>query len=208
MAKGHIALVNHLIKRGVLKTPSLIKVFKVVDRVNFVPKNARKRAYEDIPISLSTGSTVSQPYTLALMLELLQPQAGDTILDIGSGSGWSTTLLGKIVGRQGRVVGMEIKPELVALGQKNVAKYRLGKQVKLVQAQLGQLGLPQQFGVFNKILVSATTDSLPGQLLEQLTIPGRIVLPIGYSLWQIDKKATGELDRHEFPGFIFVPLIT
>lgn len=208
MAKGHIALVNELVRRGVLKTPRLIEVFKAVDRVNFVPKNARGRVYEDIPVSLGPGSTVSQPYTLALMLELLQPQPGDTVLDIGSGSGWSTALLGKAVGKQGRVVGVEIRPDLIKISRASIAKYRLGKQVKILQAQAGQLGLPEQLGAFNKILVSASAATLPTELLEQLATPGRLVLPIGYSLWQIDKKKTGELEQCEFPGFIFVPLIT
>jgi protein-L-isoaspartate(D-aspartate) O-methyltransferase len=205
MAKGHIALVNQLIKRGVLKTPSLIKSFKDVDRVNFVPKGARRHAYEDLPVPLAAGSTVSQPYTLALMLELLQPELGDRVLDIGSGSGWSTALLAKLVGKQGRVLGLEVLPELVKESQDKLKKLRLSAQAKIIQAKIDTLGVPGE--KFNKILVSATADTLPLGLLEQLTAPGRLVMPIKYSLYKIDKLADGTIEQQEFPGFIFVPLV-
>ena len=200
------ALVEHLISSGALKTSALINAFRAIDRAHFVrPMNAHE-AYGDYPLPIGGGGTISQPSTVAFMLELLAPARGDTILDVGSGSGWTTALLAEIVGPKGRVIGVEIVPELVQFGQENLAKYNVAN-AEIVAARDGVLGLPNR-GPFDKILVSAAAEELHEELVEQLKSGGRMVIPVGNSVWKIEKRADGTIDREEFSGFVFVPLVT
>jgi protein-L-isoaspartate(D-aspartate) O-methyltransferase len=190
----------------VLKTLAIIQAFSVIDRADFVPPDYQSEAYEDIALPLGFGSTISQPTTVAIMLELLKPQSGDCVLDIGSGSGWTTALLGHIVGKEEKVFGVELVPELVALGQKSIDRYHM-PQVTIMQAKSDVLGLPEQ-GLFDKILVSAASTSLPQDLVDQLKIGGTLVIPINSSVFKIDKISTKKVQTHELPGFAFVPLRT
>jgi len=99
-----------------LQTPALIEAFQHVDRRDFVAPDYVDQAYLDRPLPIGHAQTISQPTTVAMMLELLQPQAGQEILDIGSGSGWTTALLGHVVGKDGSVLGLELLPKLVGFG--------------------------------------------------------------------------------------------
>ncbi len=90
-------MINNLIEQGYLKTSRIIGAFRKIDRLDFVPDNLKSEAYEDIPLPIGCGQTISQPATVAFMLELLEPRAGDKILDIGFGSGWTTALMAEIV---------------------------------------------------------------------------------------------------------------
>ncbi len=196
-------LIKHLISSNVLKSKNIIEAFEAVDRADFVLEQYLYEAYEDHPLQIGFGLTISQPTTVAFMLELLQPTAGDKILDVGSGSGWTTALLAKIIGPRGIVFGVEIIPELVDFGRKNLQKYKF-LNAKISQAK-NMLGLPKE-APFDKILVSAAADTLPEELVGQLKIGGRMVLPIKNSIWRIDKISATEISREEFPGFVFVPL--
>lgn len=196
-------LIKHLISSNVLKSKNIIEAFEAVDRADFVLEQYLYEAYEDHPLQIGFGLTISQPTTVAFMLELLQPKAGDKILDVGSGSGWTTALLAKIIGPRGIVFGVEIIPELVDFGRKNLQKYKF-LNAKISQAK-NMLGLPKE-APFDKILVSAAADTLPEELVGQLKIGGRMVLPIKNSIWRIDKISATEISREEFPGFVFVPL--
>ncbi|KKU46623.1 MAG: Protein-L-isoaspartate(D-aspartate) O-methyltransferase [Parcubacteria group bacterium GW2011_GWB1_46_8] len=112
---SHQDLVTRLIQSNVLKTSAIIDAFKKIDRKDFVLEAFADEAYGNYPISIGGGQTISQPWTVAFMLELLNPLAGDRVLDIGSGSGWTTALLAHIVKdskKQGKVFGIEIVPEL------------------------------------------------------------------------------------------------
>jgi protein-L-isoaspartate(D-aspartate) O-methyltransferase len=99
--KNNQELVNYLKQSGVLRTPLIIKAFEKIDRKDFVPKEFEDEAYGDYPLSIGLGQTISQPWTVAFMLELLQPQLGEKILDIGSGSGLTTSLLAQSVSQKG-----------------------------------------------------------------------------------------------------------
>jgi protein-L-isoaspartate(D-aspartate) O-methyltransferase len=199
-------LIDHL-ENGTraLKDRMIKDAFIAIDRKNFVPENYVEEAYDDYPLPLGdTGQTISQPTTVAFMLELLNPQEGEKILDVGSGSGFTTALLARIVGEKGRVIGVERIPELVKLGQKNLDKYNL-KNAEIIKARK-EIGFLKE-APFDKILVSATTEDLPKKLMEQLRVGGIMVVPIFDEIWQVKKLESGE-DIKKYKGFAFVPLIT
>lgn len=196
-------LVAHLIDRGALRTPALIRSFETVDRKDFVPPEEKGAAYGDYPLPIGFGQTISQPYTVAFMLELLGAGEGERVLDIGSGSGWTTALLAATVGESGRVIGLDRISELVALGNRNLAKYDF-PQAEIRQAG-GELGLPGE--QFDRILVSASAQHFPKKLISQLAPGGVLVIPVGYSIFRVEKSAEGSAVYDEYPGFVFVPLI-
>lgn len=197
-------LLAHLTSLGVLQTSDIIAAFKEIDRKDFVLPEHQDAAYEDSPLPIGHGQTISQPYTVAFMLELLQAKSGEKILDVGSGSAWTTALLAHIVGQKGHVYGTEIIPELVAFGRQNLKKYEL-PQVKIIQAGK-KLGLPQKMP-FDKILVSAMAETLPKQLLEQLKSGGVMVIPVDGNVFKIRKISETEVESQKFEGFAFVPLV-
>ncbi len=201
-------LIAKIIESGILKSKSVIAAFQKIDRADFVLKKYRDEVYEDYPLPIGYGQTISQPSTVAFMLELLDPQEGEKILDVGSGSGWTTALMAHIVGSTGKVWGLERVPELVEFGCENLAKYKFSN-AQILQTERGLLAprLPTgDFAGFDKILVSAAGESLPQELVGQLKVGGRMVIPIGNSIFKIDKTSESEIKKQEFPGFVFVPL--
>ena len=197
-------LIQYLINKRVLRSQALINAIQRIDRKDFVIESEQINAYQDYPLPIGYGQTVSQPSTVAFMLELLDPQQGEKILDIGSGSGRTTALLAKVVGHRGCVYGVDIIPELVKWGQNNLNKYRL-PQAKIKLAT-NEYGLPSE-APFDKILVSAAGEEIPIELLEQLKVDGRIIIPIKNKIISLVKKIDGTVEAEEFGDFTFVPLI-
>ncbi len=198
-------LVEKLKVDGFLKMPAIISAFQKIDRADFVLPQYSNEAYEDYPLPIGHGQTISQPATVAFMLELLQPKIGEKILDIGAGSGWATALLAEIVGKDGKVYGLEIIPELVELGKNNLGKYNFNNAENLLAGE--KLGLPPK-APFDKILVSAAAEEIPQELMAQLKIGrGIMVVPVKNSIFKITRIAEDKFQAEEFPGFVFVPLI-
>lgn len=138
------------------------------------------------------------------MLQWLDAQPGHKVLDVGSGSGWSTALLSYIVGPKGQVYAVELVPELVELGRQNAERAGV-KNASFHQA--GETyGLPED-APFDRILVSAAADKTPKELVEQLKPDGRLVIPVHNSIYETYKNQKGEINSLEHPGFVFVPLI-
>jgi len=188
----------------VLRKKELKDAFTVIDRKDFIPIDYIKEAYEDYPLPLqNTGQTISQPTTVAFMLELLNPIKGEKILDIGSGSGWTTALLAYIVGDKGNIIGIERIQELVEFGQINIKKYNF-KNAEIRQAEK-EIGLSKQ-APFDKILVSASAEILPEKLMKQLKVGGIMVIPINDEIWQV-RKLKNSKEIKKYKGFAFVPLI-
>lgn len=181
------------------------QAFQQIKREDFLPVEAKDYASVDAPIGIGFGQTNSQPTTVYFMLNLLDVKEGDKILDVGSGSGWTTALLAYLTGESGEVVGVEIVPELVKFGQENLSKYNF-KWAKIIQAQKGVLGYPGK-APYNKILVSASADFLPYELVNQLDFNGKMVIPIKNSIFEVVKDVKGNISSKEYPGFVFVPLI-
>jgi protein-L-isoaspartate(D-aspartate) O-methyltransferase len=138
------------------------------------------------------------------MLELLQPKKGDKILDVGTGSGWTTALLAHTVGNTGQVYGVELHKELVTFGKKNLSKYSF-LNVEINEASK-TLGIPKK-APFDKILVSAESKDMPSELIQQLKNNGRMVIPIKNDVVVIDKNKQGKIHTKKIWGFSFVPLI-
>ena len=203
-----MSLIDSLIEGGWLKTPRIIEAFRKIKRVDFLPKDLEDLAELNEALPIGYGQTISQPLVVAFMIEQLQLQPGDKILDIGSGSGWTAALLAEIVGPEGKVIAIDIISELVEFGRKNIEKYNFVKKgvVQCVCAD-GSKGYPKE-APFDKILVSATAKELSSAWKEQLKIGGRIVTPINTSIWVFLKKNEKEFTEIEYPGFVFVPLIS
>lgn len=198
------ALLNHLYASGVLSDPRVADAFTAVDRADFVPKDLSYEAHYDYPISIGYGQTISQPSTVAFMLGLLGVEPGNSVLDIGSGSGWTTALLAHLTGKTGYVTGLEIVPELVTFGRGNLSKYRFANALILpAKASLGLRG-----NRFDRILVSAAAEEFPTELLDQLNDGGKLLIPVRNSIWSYSKDAAGNVSSEEYPGFVFVPLVT
>lgn len=178
--------------------------FKALKRVNFLPPTAKLLAGFDMPLSIGHSQTNSQPTTVHRMLEWLDPQSGDKILDIGSGSGWTTALLAHIVGPKGQIYAVERVPELVEFGRKNATKAGV-KNAEFSQSGK-KFGLPE-YAPFDRILVSASADKFPAELLDQLKPGGKLVIPVQSSILEVTKSKNGQIKTNEHPGFIFVPLI-
>ena len=201
-------LIDFLIKDGWLKTQNIIDAFRKIKREDFMPEDIKYSAGLNVAMSIGFEQTISQPLTVAFMLEKLQPKCGDKILDVGSGSGYTTALLAHCVGEKGRVIAIEIIPELKEFGEKNIAKYSFIEKgiVEFICADAIK-GWEKQ-APYDKILVSASAEELPKALKDQIKINGKIVVPIQSSIWLFIKKSENNFEEQEYPGFAFVPLVS
>lgn len=197
-------MVEDLKKQGVLKSPEIVNAFLQIDRKKFLKPEQYGHAYDDTPLPTLSGQTISQPYTVAFMFELLKPKIGQKVLDIGSGSGWTTALLAEIVGVKGEVTGTEIIPTLVELGRENINRFK-HKNVKIEQAIEDELGRKGE--VFDRILVSASAQKMPDELISQLKPGGIMVIPVGENIVKLEKSLDEKIKTKEYPGFVFVPLV-
>lgn len=201
-------LVNDLIRNGYLKSDLIVDAFSEINRIEFVPEELESEAEENVALPIGYGQTISQPLTVAFMLELLDPGRGQKILDVGSGSGWTTALLSYIAGSGGKVISLERIEELKKVGKKNVDKYGYVKKgIAEFYAADGSIGFPPG-APFDRILVSASTDKVPEELKRQLKIGGKMVIPVRNSIVYLEKKSETDFYKEEYPGFVFVPLIT
>ena len=197
-------LVRQLKLNGVLQDKDIARAFLEVDRADFIPEQLQGSAYSDQALPIGEGQTISQPTVVAFMLGLLALKPGDKIMDIGAGSGWQTALLAKIVGEKGRVYAMEIIPELCEQAQKNLAKYNF-ENIEFF-CQNARQGLPE-LAPFDGIITGASGEEIPKAWKEQLKIGGRIVAPVGDSIFRYIKKSNKKFAVEEYPGFVFVPLV-
>lgn len=178
--------------------------FGAVERADFLPANQRANAELDRALPIGYDQTNSQPRTVANMLTLLDVQPGHRVLDVGSGSGWTTALLGHLVGPQGHVYGVELVPELVAWSRENLQGYAMG-WTGIHQATPGQLGLQEQ-APFDRILVSAEAKEVPQPLVEQLVDGGLMVIPVMGRLLSVERRSDDDVAVHRHGHYQFVPL--
>jgi protein-L-isoaspartate(D-aspartate) O-methyltransferase len=185
---------------------SVTEALQAVRRRDFLLKEVKERAELDAPLPIGYGQTNSQPYTVQVMLEWLEVDEGQKVLDIGSGSGWTSALLSYLVGDEGRVYAVEVVPELLEFGRDNCDKLGI-ENITFFQADKMILGLPEH-GPYDRILVSASAENMPEELFDQLASPGKMVVPVAETIYEISKDDSGVITKLAHPGFVFVPLIS
>ncbi|MGL3150033.1 protein-L-isoaspartate O-methyltransferase family protein [Microbacterium sp. A82] len=174
-----------------------------IPRADFLPDAVRHLADSDRPVHIGWDATNSQPSTVARMLDLLAAQRGDRVLDVGSGSGWTTAILARIVGPSGTVIGVERVPELVQFGRERLEATDVDACIEAATA--GVLGLPAS-APFDRILVSADFERMPDDLVSQLAEQGRMVAPIGGLMTVVDRLDGRVRSRTDAGLYSFVPL--
>ncbi len=189
--------------RGITN-PKIIKTMLEVPRHLFVPEKYKSQAYEDTPLPIGYGQTISQPYIVALMTELLEPQPQDVVLEIGTGSGYQAVILSKLVKE---VHTIERIKELAEFAKQNIKKLNVNNVYIYVKD--GTEGLKQK-APFDKIIVTASAPDIPQPLIEQLKEGGKMVIPIGTTHFQTLKlveKINNKIKISNKGGCIFVKLI-
>lgn len=202
-------LVQKLILQGVLSTPRIIDAFRAVDRRFFVPKGMRRSAYENEPLPIGEGQTISQPLTVAIMVELLAPKEGERILEIGFGSGYQTAILAKLVGDTGHVYAIERIESLYEFGKRNLDRFGIFNATLILGD--GSQGY-QEYAPYSGIIIDAAATAIEKSWKAQLALGGRLVVPVGktrdeQTLMKLTKVGKDEFKIKEQPGFRFVPLI-
>jgi len=195
-------LLNSLKKQGFSK--EILDAFSKVKRENFISKKLKPYAYDDRALSIGEGQTISQPYTIAMMLSLLDLKKDQRVLEIGSGCGYVLALISTIT--QSNVYGIEIVKELAEKSKINLKEY---KNVKVYNKD-GALGLNEK-APYDRILISAGCEKFPKKVLLQLKNNGILVAPVGprieQSLTVIQRKKNKFIIKEKIPGFIFVPFV-
>jgi protein-L-isoaspartate(D-aspartate) O-methyltransferase len=186
--------------------PAVLEAMRSVPRHEYVPAQYRDLAYADRPLPIGLGQTISQPYIVALMTQLMEPQPGDRVLEVGTGSGYQAAVAAVIVDR---VYSIELLPELATSAAGRLA--RLGVTNVEVRAGDGYLGWPEH-APFDGILVTAGAEHVPPPLVEQLAPGAKMIIPVdagpeGQVLQVIEKRADGSIEVREVALVRFVPLL-
>ncbi len=187
--------------RGV-QDPRVLEAMRETPRHLFVPESLRAYAYEDRPLPIGHRQTISQPYIVAFMTELLRPEPDDVVLEIGTGSGYQAAVLSSLVKT---VVSIEILPELA--DQAKVQLAAAGRNNVQVIIGDGYRGLPGR-APFEGIIVTAAPPEVPAALVEQLAVGGRLVIPVGEGIQEllvIERTSSGVTRRSVLP-VRFVPM--
>lgn len=203
---GNSEMIRRQIKGRGIKNREVLDAMSKVDRKDFVPDDQVAIAYEDRPVPLMPGATVSQPYIVALMTELLEVVPHHRAMEIGTGSGYQAAVLSHLARE---VIGVEMQPELVAYARERLQKSGC-RNVTVVQGDGWQghaAGAP-----YDRIVVTAAPESVPTALLDQLAVNGRMVIPVGSRHMQelevIDKLPGDELRHAKYSMVQFVPLVS
>ena len=205
-AQQRTRMVEWQIKARGVKDPRVLEAMQSVPRHLFVPKNRRSHSYSDGPLPIGSGQTISQPYIVALMTELLDLDESDTVLEVGTGSGYQAAVLAEIVQK---VFTIEIKEELGLQAGRRLKELGYGNVA--VHIGDGYKGLPDK-APFDGIIVTAAALVVPEPLIRQLRPGGRLVIPVGrpYSrqdLLLVTKDEDGEIESRTIIPVIFVPLL-
>jgi len=194
---------EQLIKRGI-HDERILNAFRKVERHLFVSNNDQLKAYEDNPVSIACGQTISQPYMVALMTQLLALNGSESILEIGTGSGYQTAILAELAQK---VYSIERHPELADQAQLLLVDLAYTNfQIKIGN---GTIGWPE-FAPFDSIIVTAGAPEIPDELISQLKEKGKLIIPVGSSHQQellVASKRSDSYITNKICNCVFVPLI-
>ena len=190
--------------RGI-RDPRVLAALREVPRHSFVPEPERPRAYDDGPVSIGQGQTISQPYIVALMTELLRPQPADRVLEVGTGSGYQAAVLARLVGH---VYTIELEETLATSATALLRELKYENIT--VRRGDGHAGWPEH-APFDIVIVTAAPEQIPQPLIEQLRPGGRLIVPVGprftvQQLLLIEKDAAGAIRTRDIAAVMFVPL--
>ncbi|MES9992808.1 MAG: protein-L-isoaspartate(D-aspartate) O-methyltransferase [Candidatus Thiodiazotropha sp.] len=199
-----VAYTRRMIGRSAL-SESVMDAIRLVPREAFVPEEERRFAYNNGPLPIGCGQTISQPYIVALMTDLLEVDGDDVVLEVGTGSGYQAAVLSRVV-RQ--VYSLEIIETLAERAAKTLES--LGYHNIACRCTDGYYGWPEH-APYDAIIVTAAAVEIPPSLIEQLRPGGRLVIPLGrpydyQNLLLVEKSASGEVSKKEILGVAFVPL--
>ena len=205
LSERHRMVAEQIEARGI-RTPEVLQAMRIVPRHEFVPASERALAYRDSALPIGHAQTISQPYIVGLMTELLQPQAGDKILEVGTGSGYQAAILAEM---GAEVYTIEIVEPLAERARQTLTNLGFIDKVS-VKAGDGFAGWPAA-APFDAIIITCAVSEVPPPLVEQLKPGGRMVLPLGESLaYQTltvaTKSDTGKLIYQDITGVVFVPM--
>jgi protein-L-isoaspartate(D-aspartate) O-methyltransferase len=195
---------EQIVERGI-REPRVIEAMRQVPRHLFMPPAERDRAYADAPAPIGEGQTISQPYIVALMTELVRPQPSDVVLEVGTGSGYQAAVLSRLVKH---VYTIELEE---VLGRRATAALREQKYDNVtVRVGDGYGGWPEH-APFDVIMVTAAPEHVPQPLIDQLKPGGRLIVPVGprhtvQQLQLIEKDAAGDVTTKTVSPVMFVPL--
>ena len=200
------AMVERQLRHRGIAEPHILQAFLDVPREAFVAADFAREAYDDHPLPIEAGQTISQPYIVALMIQAADIQAGRRVLEVGAGSGYAAAVIGRIASR---VIGIERQHELVVIARARMDRLGFGN-VEIVEGD-GTTGWPAE-APFDAILAAASGHHVPQPLVDQLVPGGSIVMPIGgpgavQKLVKVTKAADGRLQQSELCAVRFVPLI-
>jgi protein-L-isoaspartate(D-aspartate) O-methyltransferase len=207
-------LVDSLVRMGYIRSEKVMRAMLRVPRELFVPESYRDMAYEDTPLPIGMGQTISAPSIVAYMIELLDPDVGMKTLEVGLGSGYAAAVLAEIVApsdaereKWGHVYGVEKYKELAERARINLERAGYAERVTVIVGD-GSKGLPE-YSPYDRILVSAAAPFIPRPLVDQLSENGRMVIPVGEYFGQrlyLVEKIQGEVRIKHDIEVIFVPL--
>lgn len=197
-------MVDRQLRRRGIRDPRVLHAMLTIPREEFVPQDYRVCSYQDEPLQIGYGQSISQPYMIALMAELLELTGAETVLDVGGGSGYHAAVLGVLAAR---VVSVEIIPALAHLAEQNLSRTGLGGNITVICGD-GSRGWPDA-SPYAGISVAAAAPNIPEPLLAQLGDPGRLVIPVGGKRDQelrVIAKSDGVVHERSATFCRFVPL--
>jgi len=204
--RNEVVYTRHMIGRNDLR-PEVLEAMRTVPREEFVPDELKSFAYDNGPLSIGYGQTISQPYIVALMTDLLQLDPTHVVLEIGTGSGYQTAILSRL---DKKVFSIEVIQALAEETERRLGKLKFSNIETRVSD--GYAGWPEH-APYDAIIVTAAATHIPQPLLEQLKCGGKLVIPVGqpYSsqkLMLVEKNMQGKTHVKNILGVVFVPLIT
>jgi len=199
---------NRMVERQIeargIRNQRVLAAMRQIPRHIFIPPPYNRSAYEDSPLPIGNGQTISQPFIVALMTDLLRPEPNDTVLEIGTGCGYQAAILATLVTK---VTSIERIPAVAELARSNLSVLGISN-VEVITSD-GTRGYPEN-APYNRIIITAATPSVPKPLIEQLAENGRLVAPVGGREIQelvVLSKHSGVISREFHGGVRFVPLI-